>query len=53
VASEDVVYMLDRAGIATGMDLNKLVTACDWLTGVMGKRLPGMVGHAPPFPKAA
>jgi hydroxymethylglutaryl-CoA lyase len=52
VASEDVVYMLERAGISTGMDLAKMVASCEWLTTVMGKKLPGMVGHAPPFPKA-
>ncbi|MFM2410832.1 MAG: hypothetical protein RL481_1660 [Pseudomonadota bacterium] len=51
VASEDVVYMLERAGVSTGMDLAKLVAACAWLTGVMDKKLPGMVGHAPPFSK--
>jgi hydroxymethylglutaryl-CoA lyase len=53
VASEDVVYMLERAGVSTGMDLAKMVTACEWLTHVMDKKLPGMVGHAPPFPKVA
>lgn len=53
VASEDVVYMLERAGIATGMDLEKLVAASSWLSGVMNKQLPGMVAGAPVFPKAA
>jgi hydroxymethylglutaryl-CoA lyase len=53
VASEDVVYMLERAGIATGMDLVKLVEASQWLSEIMGRKLPGMVAQAPPFPKAA
>jgi hydroxymethylglutaryl-CoA lyase len=53
VASEDVVYMLGRAGIETGMDLAKMISTCDWLSGVMNKKLPGMVSHAPAFPKAA
>jgi hydroxymethylglutaryl-CoA lyase len=53
VPSEDVVYMLERAGIATGMDLAALVEASAWLSGVMGRKLPGMVAQAPPFPKAA
>jgi hydroxymethylglutaryl-CoA lyase len=53
VASEDVVYMLERAGVSTGMDLAKMVSSCDWLSGVMDKRLPGMVSHAPAFPKVA
>ena len=53
VASEDVVYMLERAGIATGLDLPRLIAANHWLAGVMGRRLPGMVAHTPPFPAAA
>jgi hydroxymethylglutaryl-CoA lyase len=53
VPSEDVVYMLERAGIHTGMDLEKLVDASNWLSGIMGRKLPGMVAQSPPFPKAA
>jgi hydroxymethylglutaryl-CoA lyase len=51
VASEDVVYMLERAGVTTGMDLTKMIAACEWLSGVMDKKLPGMVSYAPAFPK--
>ncbi len=53
VPSEDVVYMLERAGIDTGMDLERLVEASTWLSGVMGRKLPGMVAQSPRFPKAA
>ena len=53
VCSEDVVYMLERAGIATGMDLDKLIATNAWLSEIMGKTLPGMVGRAGVFPKAA
>ncbi len=51
VASEDVVYMLERSGISTGMDLSKLIEASQWLGSVMQCKLPGMVAQAPPFPK--
>lgn len=51
VASEDVVYMLERAGISTGMDLGALIEASGWLAGVMGKPLPSMVGRAGGFPR--
>ena len=51
VASEDVVYMLGRAGIATGMDLGKLVESSQWLGQIMNRKLPGMVAQAPLFPK--
>ncbi len=53
VASEDVVYMLERAGISTGMDLEKLIMASTWLSGIMNKKLPGLVSMAPAFPKVA
>ena len=53
VPSEDVVYMLERAGVATGMDLARMIEASQWLAEVMGRKLPGMVAQAPLFPRAA
>lgn len=50
VATEDVAYMLERAGIATGLDLPALIEANRWLSGIMGKELPAMVAKARPFP---
>lgn len=53
VSTEDVVYMLERAGVHTSLDLAQLVSANHWLAGVMQRSLPGMVAKAPPFPKQA
>ena len=53
VPSEDVVYMLERAGIDTGMDLDRLIEASHWLSDIMGRKLPGMVAQSPAFPVAA
>ena len=53
VATEDVVYMLQRAGVATGLDLRALIAANHWLGGVMDRTLPGMVARAPVFPKGS
>ncbi|MBO9695854.1 MAG: hydroxymethylglutaryl-CoA lyase [Sphingopyxis sp.] len=50
VATEDVIYMLEGSGIATGVALPQVVGAADWLTGVMGRPLPAMVSRAPAFP---
>jgi hydroxymethylglutaryl-CoA lyase len=50
--TEDVVYMLDRCGIDTGLNLNGIIDAATWLTGQMGRDLPGMVSRAGPFPPA-
>lgn len=52
VASEDVVYMLERAGVSTGMDLTRLIEANAWLSGIMDRKLPAMTAQAPPFPSA-
>jgi hydroxymethylglutaryl-CoA lyase len=50
VPTEDVVYMLERSGFHTGLDLNRVIAATEWLTGAMGKELPGMLGRAGNFP---
>ncbi|OYX61230.1 MAG: hydroxymethylglutaryl-CoA lyase [Novosphingobium sp. 32-60-15] len=52
VSSEDVVYMLGRAGVATGMNLGTMIETNRWLADVMGRKLPGMVAQAPAFPKS-
>ena len=36
VATEDVVYMLERAGFETGLDLGKLIATAKWLEGALG-----------------
>lgn len=53
VATEDVTYMLERAGIATGLDLEKLIDTNHWLAAEMNRTLPGMLAQTPPFPKVA
>lgn len=51
VSTEDVVYMLERAGVRTGLDLSALIATNHWLAEVMGRTLPAMVSMAPAFPK--
>jgi hydroxymethylglutaryl-CoA lyase len=50
VPTEDVAYMLHRSGIATGLDVGRLVAASGWLAGAIGRDLPGMLGRAGLFP---
>lgn len=50
VATEDVQYMLERAGISTGLDLAKLIETNAWLAPIMGKDLPAMVAKSGGFP---
>jgi len=37
VATEDVVYMLEGMGIATGVDMTKLVAATNVVSGLIGR----------------
>ncbi|MGX5635980.1 hydroxymethylglutaryl-CoA lyase [Brevundimonas diminuta ATCC 11568] len=37
IATEDLVYMLDRAGYATGYGLDALIAAARWIGGQIGK----------------
>lgn len=51
VPTEDVLYLLHRSGVATGVDLDQIIAAARWLSGVMGKPLSGMTSKAGSFPK--
>ena len=51
VATEDVAYLLARSGVATGLDLDKLLETSHWLGGIMDKELPAMLARAGGFPK--
>ncbi len=46
VATEDVVYCLDRMGFETGTDLNALLAAGTTIEQALGRRLPGRVFQA-------
>lgn len=50
VATEDLIYLFDRAGIETGLDLAEIVSATAWLEEKLGKRLPGALLRAGAFP---
>jgi hydroxymethylglutaryl-CoA lyase len=51
VAIEDVAYLLARSGVQTGLDLEKLIEAAQWLSAVMDKPMPSMLARAGGFPK--
>jgi hydroxymethylglutaryl-CoA lyase len=53
VPSEDLVYMLERMGIETGIDLEKLIAAGEWIGEKLGHAVPAMIGKAGVFPPAA
>jgi len=49
LATEDLVFMLEGMGIATGVDLDKLVAAGHVAEQVLGRPLPGKVHQAGVF----
>ena len=51
VPTEDVVYMLQRSGYLTGLDVDRLIAAARWLSLEMGRDVPGMLSRAGNFPK--
>ncbi len=56
LATEDVVYMLEDLGCATGIDLMKVIRAARRLEAILGQPLPGQVmksGPRVPAPAAA
>lgn len=50
IATEDLVYMLERAGVSTGIDLDAAIRTAEWLEGRLGIRAPGAVMRAGGFP---
>jgi hydroxymethylglutaryl-CoA lyase len=53
IGTEDLVYMLERAGFSTGYDLDRLIETARWVTGLLGKAPSAAVSRAGPFPKPA
>lgn len=53
IATEDLVYLLQRAGTEHGLDLETLREAAAWLEGVLGKQVPSMLLKAGDFPNSS
>src|SRR4249919_1040055 len=50
IATEDLVYALEREGIETGIDLGRLIEVASWLEETLGRTLDGQVHRAGGFP---
>jgi len=50
IGTEDLVYMLERAGYETGYDLGKLIEIGNWASDLLGKRVASSVARAGGFP---
>ncbi|RAK57840.1 hydroxymethylglutaryl-CoA lyase [Phenylobacterium deserti] len=50
IGTEDLVFMLERAGFTTGYDLAALVDTAQWMAGILGKPPAASVSRAGTFP---
>ena len=50
IATEDLVWQLEREGVETGVDLDALLGTAVWLEGVLGHRLEGALHRAARWP---
>lgn len=46
IATEDLVYMMARSGVDTGINLDAAIAANKWFAGVLGRELPSAVARA-------
>jgi hydroxymethylglutaryl-CoA lyase len=52
IPTEDLVYMLERMRIATGVDLARTIDTARWLEEQTGRKVPGLLTKAGGFPAA-
>ena len=50
IATEDLVYALERSGFDTGLDLDELCRASRWLSEQLERSVPALLPQAGPFP---
>ena len=51
IGTEDLVYMLERAGYTTGYDLDALIATAQWMAKILGKPPAASVSRAGGFPR--
>lgn len=49
VGTEELLYLFERSGVASGLDLDNAVAANRWFAIIMGRALPSRVGKAGDF----
>ena len=52
LATEDLLYLLDRSDVRTGIARDAVAKVVPWLAGVVGRQLPGRLSKVADFPAA-
>ncbi len=50
IPTEDLLYMLDRSGVETGVSLEKIIETSRWLEQELGRSVPSLLPKAGVFP---
>ena len=50
VPTDDLLYLLDRSGVETGVSLEKIIEVSDWLEQELGRAVPALLPKAGIFP---
>lgn len=53
IGTEDVLYLIHRMGLETGVDVEKVIETSKWLEGPLEAPMPAMITRAGLFPNAA
>ena len=46
ISTEELVYLMDRSGVSTGLDLEALIGVHLWFESVLGRQMPSLVARA-------
>ena len=50
IPTDDLLYMLDRSGVITGVSLDKIIAVSNWLEEELGRGVPALLLKAGGFP---
>jgi len=53
IPTDDLLYMLDRSGVETGVSLERIIATSQWLIEQLGRGTPAMLPKAGIFPQIA
>jgi isopropylmalate/homocitrate/citramalate synthase len=46
IATEDMLFLLENKGVATGVDLDEVIPVAEWLERTLERTLPGQLYRA-------
>jgi hydroxymethylglutaryl-CoA lyase len=53
IPTEDLLYLLHRSGVSTGIDVQQVMESARWTGDLLGAKVPGLLSRAGLFPQVA